>query len=126
MAEHPGRPGQDLLSALTAAQEKTAAAPPVVLVPTECLSVCRRPCTIALQVPGHWTYIFGDLSPHLPPAIIFDFVSRYRLAPKGIVPWSDRAEPFRKGVIARVPPMIGHNHLSNPNDTRHRPEKEPS
>ena len=29
--------------------------------PVECLSVCKRPCTVALAAPGKWTYVVGDL-----------------------------------------------------------------
>jgi len=34
-----------------------------VIVPYECLSVCRRPCGIALRAPRTLTYVFGDLKP---------------------------------------------------------------
>ena len=34
-----------------------------VIVPYECLSVCARPCGIALRAPGKFTYVFGDLKP---------------------------------------------------------------
>ena len=31
--------------------------------PTPCLSVCPRPCGIALSLSGSWTYLFGDQDP---------------------------------------------------------------
>ena len=35
----------------------------IALSPVECLSVCKRPCTVALAAPGKWTYVVGDLEP---------------------------------------------------------------
>ena len=35
----------------------------IALRPVECLSVCKRPCTVALAAPGKWTYVVGDLEP---------------------------------------------------------------
>ena len=32
----------------------------VVIKPTKCLSICPRPCGIALASSGAWTYLFGD------------------------------------------------------------------
>ena len=37
------------------------AAEGVAVQPVECLSVCKRPCTVALAAPGKWTYVVGDL-----------------------------------------------------------------
>jgi len=34
-----------------------------VILPYECLSVCPRPCGIAMRAPGKVTYVFGDLTP---------------------------------------------------------------
>src|SRR3974390_2764878 len=36
----------------------------IALRPVECLSVCKRPCTVALAAPGKWTYVVGDLTVH--------------------------------------------------------------
>ena len=70
-----------------------------------CLSVCKRPCTVALAAPGKWTYVVGDLSrrEHLDDVVAA--ARRYAAAPDGLVPWRERPLPFRKGVVSRTPPL---------------------
>src|SRR5271165_5681520 len=77
----------------------------ITLKPVECLSVCKRPCTVALAAPGKWTYVFGDLSREDHIEDIVTAARRYAVAPEGLVPWRERPLPFRKGVISRTPPL---------------------
>ena len=37
----------------------------VALKPVECLSLCPRPCGVAISSPGAWTYLFGDQAPEV-------------------------------------------------------------
>ena len=55
------RPGQALFDALSARIAADGEAG-VCLRAVECLSVCKRPCTVALAARGKWTYVVGDLS----------------------------------------------------------------
>ena len=71
----------------------------------ECLSVCKRPCTVAVAAAGRWTYVYGDLDPESSAETILDGVGLYARAPEGIVPWRERPQAFRKGVVARIPPL---------------------
>ena len=71
----------------------------------ECLSVCKRPCTVAVAAPDRWTYVYGDLDPVESAAIILDGIAAYAGTPDGIVPWKQRPSAFRSGVIARIPPF---------------------
>ncbi|GJD80854.1 metal-binding protein [Methylobacterium gregans] len=73
--------------------------------PVECLSVCKRPCTVAVASADRWTYIYGDLDPVASARTILDGLERYAGTPDGIVPWRERPEAFRKGVVARIPPF---------------------
>ena len=52
------RPGRDLLTLLQAALPEN---PSFTLEATECLSVCKRPATVALASPTRYSYIFADL-----------------------------------------------------------------
>ncbi len=78
----------------------------IALCPVECLSVCKRPCTVALAAPGKWTYVVGDLSREDNIEDIVTAARRYAAAPDGLVPWRERPLPFRKGVISRTPPLV--------------------
>jgi predicted metal-binding protein len=77
----------------------------IALKPIECLSVCKRPCTVALAAPGKWTYVVGDLSREANIEDIVTAARRYDAAPDGLVPWRERPLPFRKGVVSRTPPL---------------------
>jgi predicted metal-binding protein len=98
------RAGARLLAALEAAQ---AAAPVagVRIEPVECLSVCKRPCTVAVASADRWTYVYGDLDAEASARTILDGLRLYGGTPDGLVPWRARPEAFRKGVIARIPPF---------------------
>jgi len=77
----------------------------VTVETVECLSVCKRPCTVALTGEGRWTYIYGDLDPETGVETLLTFARQYRETADGIVPWRERAEAIRKGVVARLPPL---------------------
>ena len=98
------RAGARLLAAL---QEAVSAGdyPGIAVESVECLSVCKRPCTVAVASRGRWTYVYGDLDPAESARTILEGVGLYGQTPDGIVPWKARPQEFRKGVVARIPPL---------------------
>jgi len=94
--------GQRLFDALG---ERFAAVPEVALHPIECLSVCKRPCTVALAGSAKWTYVVGDLRRESHLDDIVAAARLYAASPAGIVPWRERPLSFRKGVVSRTPPL---------------------
>jgi predicted metal-binding protein len=76
----------------------------VTVRPVQCLSVCKRPATVAVSSPNGYTFLFGDLETESGTAALKSFVQSYRKSDYGLVPWRERAEVLRKGMIARVPP----------------------
>lgn len=103
--DHPERPGARLFAALTQALAARGGDLPLRVEAVECLSVCKRPCTVAVSAPGRWTYVYGDLDPAASADVILDGAALYARAPGGVVPWRDRPQAFRKGVVARIPPL---------------------
>ena len=105
-ADDPERPGARLYEAL---QARVGADPDlssqIELEPVECLSVCKRPCTIAVSSPDRWTYIYGDLDPEASAETILQGIGLYAGTEDGIVPWRQRPTEFKKGVVARIPPI---------------------
>lgn len=95
------RPGAGLAAVLG---DRLGNEPGVRVVPVECLAVCKRPCTVAITGHDKWTYLIGDLDPTAHVAEIEAGVRAYAASGNGIVPWKERPQTFRKGVIARVPP----------------------
>ena len=77
----------------------------IAVTPVECLAVCKRPCTIALAADGKWTYLIGDLDPAAHAEEIASATRAFAQSENGIVPWRERPLTFRRGVIARVPPL---------------------
>ncbi|WP_413991835.1 DUF1636 family protein [Labrys okinawensis] len=76
----------------------------MTLQPVECLGNCKRSCTVALSAPGSWTYVFGDLTAESGP----DIVTGAKLlahSTDGLMPWRGRPEPFKRSMIARIPPI---------------------
>jgi predicted metal-binding protein len=77
----------------------------VLVVGVECLSVCKRPCTVGFASPGKWTYVYGDFPPETSADLILDSAALYAAAPDGLIPWRQRPEAIKKGVVARMPPL---------------------
>ncbi|MCJ2036833.1 DUF1636 family protein [Methylobacterium sp. J-068] len=98
------RAGARLLAALQEAMS-AGAHPGIRVEGVECLSVCKRACTVAVASRGRWTYVYGDLDPAASACVILEGVGLYGETPDGIVPWKARPQEFRKGVVARIPPF---------------------
>ena len=76
----------------------------------ECMSACSHACAVAFAGDGKHTYLFGDLSfePETFSATaiaILDCARKYYHADDGLLPWAERPEPLKKGVLARIPPF---------------------
>lgn len=77
---------------------------PFDILPIECLTNCKSGCSVALNGPDRWGYVYGNLDADM----IYDLCELarlYALTADGIVPWRDRPESLRRNVIARIPPF---------------------
>jgi predicted metal-binding protein len=95
--------GPDMFAAVRAAFGDDD--PAIVVRPVQCLSVCKRPATVAVTSPDGYTFLFGDLQAGSGTVALASFVKSYQKSGYGLVPWRERAEVLRKGMLARVPPM---------------------
>lgn len=73
--------------------------------PAECLSVCPRPCGIAISRAEAWTYLFGDQDPQKTVRDILDCVLLYQASSDGCVKRESRPLSMRAGILGRVPPL---------------------
>jgi len=103
-ADAPPTGGPALLAALREAFE--AGGEPARVRAVQCLSVCKRPVTVAVSGADRYTFLFGDLDLERGVPALTSFVSAYRTSNYGLVPWRSRAEVLRKGTVARIPPAI--------------------
>jgi predicted metal-binding protein len=92
-----------MLEAVTAALDARDVA--VMVRPVQCLSVCKRPTTVAVTSQDGYTFLFGDLLTDTGPDAVASFVQSYQQSDYGLVPWRERADVLRKGMVARVPPL---------------------
>lgn len=100
-ADDPGRPGEDLLAALLAAGLPEG----VEARPVQCLSVCKRPCTVAMTGPDRYTYVFGDLDPVRDAPALLDCAATFAGTEHGYMLWRERPTALRRGIVARIPPL---------------------
>jgi predicted metal-binding protein len=73
----------------------------------ECMSACSRSCAVSFAAVGKYTYLFGDLPANeLESAeAVLECASQYYAKPDGLLPWAERPEPLKKGILARIPPL---------------------
>jgi predicted metal-binding protein len=92
------RPGSRLAADARVAAEGSG----VAVRQVACLGNCRRGLTAAIFRTGCWAYVFGGLS----PASGADLVAGARLFARsddGLLPWRDRPEALKRGLVARIP-----------------------
>jgi len=98
--------GEKLLKRLQADHPNWKLNTEFTIQPVECMSACNRSCVISFASPGKTTYLFGDISSNLTPAEIegvFDCADKYYVHPEGSLPWAERPQPLKKGILARIP-----------------------
>jgi len=96
--------GRRLYEALRAAASDF---PDISVAPVECFAVCDRPVTLAFRAadPGRWSYLIGGADPEADVADILAAAKAVAASPHGVPAMEARPPFFRKGVIARVPPL---------------------
>ncbi|MDZ8136588.1 MAG: DUF1636 family protein [Nostoc sp. DedQUE04] len=71
----------------------------------ECMSACNHSCVIAFTAEGKSTYLFGDLPVDGCASAVLKCATQYYTKPDGLLPWSERPEPLKKGILAKIPPL---------------------
>ena len=101
------RPGFILYRRLREAFSTSTYQNQVDVMPAECLSICPRPCGIALSMPGSWTYLFGDQEPDVAVRDILELVAVYFQSHHGFMARENRPKSLRRSILGRVPPLPG-------------------
>ena len=105
-ADEPLEPKAERSGARLFARLNAEAKDDFEIIPVECLSVCKRPCTVSFAAPGKWTYIYADLPAETAAETILAGAKLYSAADDGLIPWKQRPDALTKGVVARVPPLL--------------------
>jgi len=101
------RPGYKLYEALKDELRESALGRLVKVRAAECLSVCPRPCGIAISSPGSWTYLFGDQQLTASVNEIVECLTLYVSTSKGFMSRSQRPKGLRGSILGRIPPFGG-------------------
>ena len=109
----PIRAGARLFTSLQEAAQTQQS--DVIIEGVECLSVCKRPCTIAFTDQNKWTYVYGDFTADDSADKILECAALYQAANDGLIPWKERPDALKKGVIARLPPSLNSSSLPETN-----------
>jgi predicted metal-binding protein len=99
------RSGAKMWNAFAGQIENRLNASGICLLPVECLSGCKRACTVAVTAPDKWTYVIADLDPAQHAEDILTFAEQYAAHPEGLPLWRERPEIVKRSVLARVPPL---------------------
>lgn len=100
---YENRAGYQLYRALRAEVADGPLAQHLEVRSAECLSVCPRPCGIALSSPGKWSYLFGDQQVGESVDAIIECALRYIKTPDGFLPRQQRPKSLQASILGRVP-----------------------
>jgi predicted metal-binding protein len=108
-----GRPvgtsgGKQLLDRLVRLQQDHNIASDLQIQPVGCMSACSRSCAIAFTSLGKHTYLFGDIPTDVSDDRLLDILhcaDSYRSHSAGVLPWAERPEPLKSGILAKIPPL---------------------
>ena len=94
------RPGLAFAAAVAEAAKETG----VRVKRVRCLANCKRGLSAAVRREAGWTYIFGDLDAATAAPALIEGARLFARADNRVMPWRDRPQPLKTGLIARVPP----------------------
>ncbi len=102
--------GQQLLEQLTILHQNWELKEQFPIQAVECMSACSHACAISFAAQGKYTYLFGNLpvtAEKLPETAdaVLQCASQYMGKQDGLLPWSERPEPLKKGILAKIPPL---------------------
>ena len=102
MSREMPRPGRALFEAIEDMALRDEL--PFRIRPVDCMSGCKRHCTVALQATGKTSYFFGDL---LADAVSAEQVlacaALHQASPDGFLSRNERPERLRAGILVRLP-----------------------
>lgn len=97
--------GETLLNQLTELYQNWELQEEFSLQAVECMSACSSPCVVTFAAAGKFTYIFGNLAVDGSASAVLECASQYYAKINGLLPWSERPEQLKKGIVAKIPPL---------------------
>lgn len=97
--------GQYLLDRLYEALDGSDVGNAIRLHPVRCMGVCSRSCVVSFSAPKKLTFIFSELSPTQSVPELLQFSQQYISSSTGNVPYRERPNAAKKGLVAVLPPL---------------------
>lgn len=94
--------GEKLLAELVNLAQNWSLKDEFIVESVVCMSACSHACVVSFTALGKYTYLFGDLSQSAAIAIL-ECATSYHTKSDGLLPWAERPEPLKKGILARIP-----------------------
>jgi predicted metal-binding protein len=101
----PGGGGEQLLQQLRHLAQDWDLRDEFPIQEVECMSACNRSCVVAFAAKGKITYLFGDLAVDGSASAVLECASQYYGKPNGLLPWSERPQPLKNGILAKIPSL---------------------
>ncbi|MBD2415428.1 FeS-binding protein [Nostoc calcicola FACHB-389] len=101
----PGSGGEQLLQQLRQLAQDWDLRDEFPIQEVECMSACNRSCVVAFAAKGKITYLFGDLAVDGSASAVLECASQYYAKPNGLLPWSERPQPLKNGILAKIPSL---------------------
>lgn len=97
--------GQQLLEHLSELHQNWPLREHFPIQEVQCMSACSHSCAISFAASGKYTYLFGNLPAQESAAAVLECAAQYYTKADGVLPWSERPEPLKKGILAKIPPI---------------------
>ncbi|MCF2151006.1 DUF1636 family protein [Desmonostoc muscorum LEGE 12446] len=101
----PGSGGEQLLQQLQQLAQDWDLRDEFPIQEVECMSACNRSCVVAFAAKGKITYLFGDLAVDGSASAVLECASQYYGKRNGLLPWSERPQPLKNGILAKIPSL---------------------
>lgn len=99
------RPGFRLAEAMARRVIERQLGAVVTVKSVDCLSVCKRPCTVAVTGAGKFGYVVGDVEVGRDIDPLIDYAVAFGRTADGITVWRERPEIVKRHTVARIPPF---------------------
>lgn len=103
--------GERLYGQLKEAVAASPIADRIEVQPVSCMSACSHHCAVAFAGPGKANYLFGGVDATAGEALegaiaaVLTCAERYCDRADGQLPWAERPEPLKGGLLAKIPPL---------------------
>lgn len=88
-----------------ATMQAAAGSPEVSVRRVRCLGNCNRGLSAAVRCENSWTYVFGGLNPAEDGPSLIAGARLLAQTSDGLMPWRQRPDALKRGLISRVPPL---------------------